>query len=493
LESFEFALKIFEMAAAQVAINGIASTLKSGGTETVGFLNDLVAQMWTYVNVAGCTMIKEIVEPAFLELPGPLSTLHFVRIDLGPVPFEFDRVDVLTVDDKLIKLDIDVKWDGQMNVELDADYMPAFGIGNIKLSGRVSIVLSPLVSRIPLIAAQQVAFVNPPDIELGFTGAAYFAEMSVVDTAIKGIIRGILGGMMVLPNRLFIKMDPLCSIFEAYIRPAGMIRVKIERGDGFKTTGSIVQDVPDVQCAVSFGPNDPWKTSVISNDNSPEWNEEHDFIFSDLQQTIGIQALDVDTLTSEEAGHTAVTISDLLANGSRQTLKLLGKDKHETGATVTISCQMFDLVPEASALLNVQADTASGSAPNKNIYCGLLTILVSGAKHLPGTRDTMSVMAKTQFDEKTFQTALVTDVPGVDPNNPCFDATYSIPVTSDIVKAAPDISFQVLNNAAVIGDFKVPFSQVLMAPQLTLENEHILPEGGSFLTRTMLQGMVLHL
>jgi Ca2+-dependent lipid-binding protein len=481
------------MAAAQVAINGIASTLKAGGTETVGFLNDLIAQMWTYVNVAGCTLIKDVVEPAFLDLPGPLSTLHFVRLDLGSVPFEFDRVDVLTVDDKLIKLDIDVKWDGQMNVELDADYMPAFGIGNIKLSGRVSIVLAPLVSRVPLIAAQQIAFVNPPDIELEFTGAAYFAEMSVVDTAIKGVIGGVLGGMMVLPNRLFIKLDPLCTIFEAFIRPSGMIRVKVEKGAGFKTSGSVVQDVPDMQCAISFGPNDPWKTSVISNDTSPEWNEEHDFIFSDLQQTIRIQALEVDTLTSEEAGHTAITLSDLLANGNRQTLKLRGQDKLETGATVTISCQTFDLVPEASALLNVQTDLASESTPNNNIYCGLLTILISGGKHLPGTRDTISVMAKTQFHEKSFQTALVTDVPGVDPNNPCFDATYSIPVTSEIVKSAPDITFQVLNNAAVIGDFKVPFAHVLSAPQLTLENQHMLPEGGTFLTKTMLQGMVPHM
>jgi Ca2+-dependent lipid-binding protein len=478
--------KVFvrEMAAAQVAANGIAGALKSGGTtETVAFLNDLVAQMWTYLNVAGCQMIKDVVEPSFLELPGPLKTLHFVKLDLGTVPFEFDRVDVQTVEHHTIKLDI----------EMDGDYLPAVGIAGCQLSGRVSVLLCPLISKLPLIAAQQVALINPPEIDLKFTGAAYFAELSFVDEAIRGIIGSIIGGMMVLPNRMFIRLDPLCSIFQAYLRPVGMIRVKIERGDGFKTTGTVMQDIPDMQCAVTFGASDVWKTSIISNDNSPEWNEEHDFILSDFQQAIQVRALESDTLTTEDIGLGSIVVTDLLSGGGKQTLKLIGKDKAETGASVTLSCRIFDLVPDASALHNQSADSASESSASKDTFCGLLTILIAGAKYLPGARDTINVMAKTTFGDKKFQTASVTDVPGIDPNNPSFDATYSIPLTSTMVKEAPDITFQVLNHDAVMGDFKVPFAHILQVPQLTLENEHILPDGGTFLTKTMLSGMVPHM
>ena len=51
------------------------------------FLNDIVKQLWPNINAAGSKMVKEIVEPMFKTmLPGPLATLHFTKIDLGPVP-----------------------------------------------------------------------------------------------------------------------------------------------------------------------------------------------------------------------------------------------------------------------------------------------------------------------------------------------------------------------------------------------------------------------
>lgn len=92
----------------------------SGGTESVGFLNDLVAQLWPHINAAGSKMVKEMVEPMFEEmLPGPLKSLHFPKIDLGKVPFKFDNVDVHQTDHGGVKLDLDVNWDGRCDIELD--------------------------------------------------------------------------------------------------------------------------------------------------------------------------------------------------------------------------------------------------------------------------------------------------------------------------------------------------------------------------------------
>jgi len=51
--------------------------------EAGDFLNDLVRELWPNINVAGCNMIKEIVEPMFKTmLPGPLKSLHFTKLDL---------------------------------------------------------------------------------------------------------------------------------------------------------------------------------------------------------------------------------------------------------------------------------------------------------------------------------------------------------------------------------------------------------------------------
>ena len=81
--------------------------------ECAGWLNELVAQLWPNVNVAGSKMVKEIVEPMFKDmLPGPLSSLHFTKIDFGHVPFKFSNVKVTKTEVDGIKLDLNVDWAG---------------------------------------------------------------------------------------------------------------------------------------------------------------------------------------------------------------------------------------------------------------------------------------------------------------------------------------------------------------------------------------------
>lgn len=90
-----------------------------------GFLNDIIAQLWPNINVAGSRMIKEIVEPMFAEmLPGPLAKLQFVGIDLGTIPMRVSAVDVHKTDNQGIKLDMDVVWEGDSDIDLDAHMVP---------------------------------------------------------------------------------------------------------------------------------------------------------------------------------------------------------------------------------------------------------------------------------------------------------------------------------------------------------------------------------
>jgi Ca2+-dependent lipid-binding protein len=90
-----------------------------------GFLNDIVAQLWPNINVAGCRMVKEIVEPILAStLPGPLSSLRFVKLDLGPVPMQVSKVDVHRSGIGGIKLDLDVTWESKSDIELDGKMVP---------------------------------------------------------------------------------------------------------------------------------------------------------------------------------------------------------------------------------------------------------------------------------------------------------------------------------------------------------------------------------
>lgn len=97
-------------------------------------------------------MVKEMVEPMLASmLPGPLSSLHFVKLDLGPVPLRISRVDVLRTEQGGIKLDMDVDWEGKCDIDLDGTMVPKLGVERVRLRGRMSVLLAPLTNIIPLV------------------------------------------------------------------------------------------------------------------------------------------------------------------------------------------------------------------------------------------------------------------------------------------------------------------------------------------------------
>lgn len=57
-------------------------------------------------------------------LPGPLSSLRFVKLDFGPIPIKFSHVDVHKTELEGIKLDMDLEWDGRCDFELDGKMVP---------------------------------------------------------------------------------------------------------------------------------------------------------------------------------------------------------------------------------------------------------------------------------------------------------------------------------------------------------------------------------
>lgn len=79
-----------------------------------GLITDLIKETWPYINVAASQMIRESVEPSFAELPGPLSTLHFTKIDLGNVPIRMDNITVHEIEKGKVKISMDLAWDGKL-------------------------------------------------------------------------------------------------------------------------------------------------------------------------------------------------------------------------------------------------------------------------------------------------------------------------------------------------------------------------------------------
>ncbi|KAK8085480.1 hypothetical protein PG997_006751 [Apiospora hydei] len=483
----------------------------SGGRESAGFLNTIIEQLWPNINVAGCRMIKEIVEPMFATmLPGPLAGLRFVKIDLGDVPLSIDAVEVHKTEQGGIKLDMDVVWDGKSDVELDAHMVPKLGIERVQLKGRLSVLLAPLTNIIPLIGAAQVAFINPPSLKLDFTDAAEVADWALVDKVIRKCIMNIISSMAVLPNRYLVKLDANNDYFQTYLPPVGALRFTVDRAIGLRgpqVTGAKrllekmhIKDTPDYFCKVTLGAEDEWRTSVKKDsDSDPSWNETHDFLVADDEQDITVDVQDEDLVGDDDIG---------IASTSE--LPLTTHQGEPTEARVVVRAQFFDFVEDAALLSGSRAEQDQGEAGQKESsrIAGLATVLIGNVRGLqpdyqPGGEDSdkkkpLPYSVRVAWGERDFLTAgqnctTVDDAGNVSYNNhPAFDQAFRFPLTGAALAAeggAPAFRMVLLNGKRECGVVEVPFEDVLGAPGMRKEESFDLGAGASVRARIELRAL----
>ncbi|KAK6214632.1 hypothetical protein LQW54_004140 [Pestalotiopsis sp. IQ-011] len=466
---------------------------ESGGTESAGFLNDIIEQLWPNINVAGCRMIKEIVEPMFATmLPGPLASLKFVKLDLGNVPIRVSKVDVHKTDNAGIKLDMDVTWDGQSDIDLDGKMVPKLGIERISLKGRLSILLCPLTNVIPLIGAAQVAFINPPELKLDFTNAANFADWVVVNKMVRKVILDIIASMAVLPNRYLVKISNDNDFFKTYLPHLGALRLTVERAIGIsgprksgakRLLAKIIKDVPDCYCKVTVGAEEEWRTSTKKNDKDPEWNETHDFLVADYDQRIFINVQDDDVGDEDDMGVASTTVKEILLKGGSQELALVNNG--EPGdAKITVRAEFYNFVDNEGALTATQSES-------EGQIVGLATVLVASALGLQGQRDELNPSIKVSWGAKEFRTAAKTYTPGTDIFNPAFDQSFRIPVTADLLADPASFKIALLNKADETGAVEIPFQDILQSPGLVKEESFDVGSGATVRASISLRGLQL--
>lgn len=437
-------------------------------------------------------MVKDIVEPMFKEmLPGPLATLHFTKVDIGATPIKFAKCVVETLGDEdgkadSLELELDVIWDSDMDISLDANLLPSFGVRHVKFEGRLSVLLQPLMSRLPLVSAMSIALINPPELELDFTGAADVLDVTLIDSVIRNCIKDIVGNILCLPNRMLIKLDPLASIYETYQGPSHVLRLTIESGAGFKSTGCIIKDVPDCYVACRFGANPVVQTETKKNDETPEWNQSFDFLFSDNDQVISMDILDSDVGKDDLLGSAKTSVGKLMDEGKTATLPIYATDKETTekkdsGATITISAVALKLVPDATSL---EQPAVEGSSTCH----GVLTVLVAGAKGLVGKREELKTQVALACGEQTGATPVVMDAPMVDTCNPSYDYVFRVLLTPEIVAAKDDVKLTLKNDGHSIGEYAFTVEEILGAPGLTMESEFPVASGGVLRAKAFIHG-----
>jgi len=463
-----------------------------GGGESAGFLSDIVAQLWPNIEVAGSKMIKDIVEPMFKTiLPGPLATLHFTKIELGATPIVFSNVKVTKTPNDAIKLDLNLDWNGQCDIQLDGTMTPKVGVKEITLNGRLSILLCPLTNIIPLIGAAQISFINPPELKLNFTGAADVADFSLIDDAVRKVLINIINSVVVLPNRILVKLDATNDYFKTYLQPLGIVRITAEKAWGFadesqsktkKLFSKLTRASPDCYAEIEVGAEPAWRTTTKNNTTTPTWGETHDFVVTDFDQCIKVVVSDHDVHSDDEVGVAVTTIKEILLAGGKQELGMLHKGSESDGK-IALSCEFFQYTAEDSSSFSASSHGGVG------LMCGLLNVLVAGAFGIKGQRETLNPSVVVTWGSKhRFQTAVKTDAPGTDINNPTFDQQFRIPITTADITAG-SLRIACMDKETEIGAVEVPFEDLQKAPDMTLQDNFDVGGGVTVRASVSLRGV----
>lgn len=454
----------------------------AGIVESVHWCNDITRICWPHI----CKVIEAQLSPTLeplvnLYLPKPFSKFHIIKAKLGSHPLTVDRVIVHRRFHDSIALDLDVNFRGSPNVTMKCAPLNApFGIKELRWSGRLSVLMRPLLPRLPLVGAIQAAMVTHPQLEMDFTGIANLADIGPVARIVHHVLKKVIASMIVLPNRFLYKLSNSVDYFDVYQPPIGVMRVIIERGRNFTKEKKLgmIKAIPDLYCRATFGLEEV-KTEVQMNKLEPVWNKSKEFILSDLEQPFQLKCYDKDTISSDDlAGSFVLTAQQLLENEAKwYRFQDNISNRIALKGEIFVSAQLFVFKPPGEVI---------------NGKC-VLSVLVDRAENLPiDTRAAACRVvvgpSKKKIVSETPQIMRPPEpIPGIDPVNPIWNFSFDY-LLDDHTTA--DVLLDVVDGRKPLGQVRISAAQLEADGATAYGGRFPINNGASLRAKVIMRGLL---
>ncbi|CAH0557884.1 unnamed protein product [Brassicogethes aeneus] len=351
--------------------------------ERTDWLNKITHQLWPYVNHYAKDLLTGFEDTLKQTLDGyQLKGFKFERIVLGSQPFRIEGVKVFPNGAKRdeIYMDLNVSYAGDCNITFHLAKLKA-GIRNFQLYGKLRVVLKPLISSIPLVGGVQAYFMENPEIDFDLCGIAQVLDMPGMNDIIRKVILDTIGGMMVLPNKYFLKLSDEVSECAIVDLPKSALRVHVvEARDLLKKDIKILgKGKSDPYVRLRLGSQEV-KSKVIDDTLNPQWDEWFEFKLLELSgHYLYIDLWDKDSTEDEFLGSCVIDIDTIIKNVEVDSWIQLEKVKHGmihlrmTWLTLSTNykdlqaaleeTQLLRVTKLSSCLLSVVVDSASNLSP----------------------------------------------------------------------------------------------------------------------------------
>ncbi|CAE8647263.1 unnamed protein product, partial [Polarella glacialis] len=337
----------------------------SAGSEAL-WLDQLVQKVWPRVDKWVQQMVEEQVKPQICEsLPSVLrDRIKFKDMTLGCVSPQFGPLIVREREKGTVVLDVGVYLASDMDMSISIAGLD-LGIRKFYLSGTMSVVFRPPSEKPPFFGGMEIYFVNPPEVDLDFTGLASVAECPGLRGRVRTAINDVMNNFMTLPQRIPVDLCEDDDVDLADLRfpmPLGILRITLlsaedlpaadfdwhHAGKSFKAvlaemvglshlTGEAREASPgqplssayesvfkknqtsDPFVVISLGQK-KWESAVMRKTTSPDWSKDcsdssnvADMAVYEMGQNVSIGVWDYDNLsTHDHLGGNRVLVSELV-------------------------------------------------------------------------------------------------------------------------------------------------------------------------------------
>lgn len=299
---------------------GRGASPSSGSRQGVGqlgdkceWLNALLSFLWPRINAYLPDYVRREILPDIEEaLPSSLKgSVKFNSISLGHSTPTFSGARVTERRDKAIILELSVDLDTDLNVNLQVMRIPV-GIKRLVFKGQLHIILRPETSKPPFFAGVEIFFVDPPQVDLEFSGAAGIADWKSVHSSIQNAIVASISKLMVVPARIAVDLDENDDTDYAdlmYPEPIGVLRLLLRSATGLRAAdqGVLQASSSDPYVVIEVG-QQRWKSQTVASSLSPTWQHGNvtDFMVFERVQRASISVWDEDQHTADDLLGTVV-------------------------------------------------------------------------------------------------------------------------------------------------------------------------------------------
>ncbi|XP_063611607.1 extended synaptotagmin-2-B-like isoform X3 [Penaeus indicus] len=356
--------------------------------ERVEWLNKIIRQLWPYAGQYVKDLCKYSIEPSMrtaLE-EYKLNGFQFEKIILGDTPPRFSGVKVYDDTSRHeIIMDMDFAYAGDCKFEVSVSKFK-MGIKDLQISGRLRIMMKPLVRQIPLVGGLQVFFLNNPDVDFNLIGLADVFDMPGLSDILRSIVTEQIGHMMVLPNRYPIQLVEDIDVVELKCpAPAGVIRLNVIEAQNLmkKDIGIMGTGKSDPYCILRLGAQ-KFQTKTINNTVNPKWDFCCEYFCSSdtrFGNQIHFEVFDYDHMSKDDFLLRAnLDVQEIWKNGEVDMWVPLSEAK---SGRIHIRATWLDLSDTADSLQLQLEEIRALQVTTKNpLHSAVLMVWVDSAKKL---------------------------------------------------------------------------------------------------------------